>query len=524
MLIISAMTLSVFAGCSKKADAPQAEAAAAEEPAAEEVAAEEPAAEAAETEAEPAEAAAAEEPAAEEVVEEVVEEAPVEIVDFEYTGEDPYFAPIWNYLKENVGVYYGEADLSLPAFDIFREDDSDPEDIKVWGQFWLFNYNLRGTTLMTQSGGAYPGLMHLKAAGDSFEVTAFDQVEDGTNYGISAQKIFGVDNELLEAFRHSSDNFNDCLLNSILMYSENSGIEIKAFQDFGWDPVQCVFGDEFVVEYPEIAGNWVSEDGNFEMEIQDPVGGSTYDVTINDATEGAVYRVFGQYEQSTKTLYYWNGWMTKGTEETQDEDGALAVLEDGTILWTKGEEEISFSRAPEVTAEAPADEKAEPVTEAATLHAFAGAFTPDISLQEAKQIALDNAGLKESDVIFVRTELELDDGYWKYEVEFYNDNKEYDYDIDATTGQIISFDQDAEFYAPPVRPAAQAQELTDQEALAVALQHAGVSQSDISRARIKRDFDDGFWKYEIEFRVGWTEYDYEIDAATGRVMSFDIGD
>ena len=73
-----------------------------------------------------------------------------------------------------------------------------------------------------------------------------------------------------------------------------------------------------------------------------------------------------------------------------------------------------------------------------------------ISKAQAKQIALENAGLTESEVTFVRTHLDRDDGRMEYEIEFYCRNMEYDYDIDAVTGAIISMDQDAEYYSPEI--------------------------------------------------------------------------
>ena len=43
----------------------------------------------------------------------------------------------------------------------------------------------------------------------------------------------------------------------------------------------------------------------------------------------------------------------------------------------------------------------------------------------------------------------MDDGRQIYDVEFYTTNyKEYDYEIDARTGNVLSFDYDAEYYQP----------------------------------------------------------------------------
>ena len=71
-----------------------------------------------------------------------------------------------------------------------------------------------------------------------------------------------------------------------------------------------------------------------------------------------------------------------------------------------------------------------------------------ISSEKAQQIALENAGLSADGVTFIRTHLDYDDGRAEYEVEFYQGNMEYDYDIDAVNGTILSYDHDAEYHAP----------------------------------------------------------------------------
>ena len=68
--------------------------------------------------------------------------------------------------------------------------------------------------------------------------------------------------------------------------------------------------------------------------------------------------------------------------------------------------------------------------------------TDNISVDKAKQIALSHAGLTSSKVTFKRTELDFDDGIQKYEVEFYYNNREYSYEINAKTGEILSYEQD----------------------------------------------------------------------------------
>lgn len=65
-----------------------------------------------------------------------------------------------------------------------------------------------------------------------------------------------------------------------------------------------------------------------------------------------------------------------------------------------------------------------------------------IGEEKAKKIALDHAGLKEPEVKHLFVELDYDDGVLRYEVDFHKDQYEYDYDIDAKTGKILSYDKD----------------------------------------------------------------------------------
>lgn len=144
--------------------------------------------------------------------------------------------------------------------------------------------------------------------------------------------------------------------------------------------------------------------------------------------------------------------------------------------------------------------------------------TTDIGLEKAKDIALDHAGLKESEVIFVTAKAGYDDGRKEYDVEFYRNGMEYDYEIDAKTGRITDYDKDFEGKIPVVKEEtkATASEITADEAKKIALKHAGLSSATWVKA--EKDRDDGRVKFEIEFRDGRMEYEYEIDAETGKIL------
>ena len=146
--------------------------------------------------------------------------------------------------------------------------------------------------------------------------------------------------------------------------------------------------------------------------------------------------------------------------------------------------------------------------------------TTTIDAAKAKEIALNDAGLKSNQVTFIKANLDYDDGRKIYEVEFYKGNTEYDYEIDAQTGKIISFDYDAESYTPQKNNSSNTSVTLD-KAKSIALNHAGVKSSEATFTKAKLDSDDGRKVYEIEFRVGRMEYECEVDASTGAVIDYD---
>ena len=66
----------------------------------------------------------------------------------------------------------------------------------------------------------------------------------------------------------------------------------------------------------------------------------------------------------------------------------------------------------------------------------------DITKEDAKTIALEHAGVAAEEVRYVDIQIDADNGIWLYEVSFYVDGIEYEYEIHAKTGEILSFEKD----------------------------------------------------------------------------------
>ena len=61
----------------------------------------------------------------------------------------------------------------------------------------------------------------------------------------------------------------------------------------------------------------------------------------------------------------------------------------------------------------------------------------EITLEKAKEIALADAGLTDSEVVFAKTKQEMERGILVYEIEFYVDGIEYSFEIDALSGKVL---------------------------------------------------------------------------------------
>ena len=145
--------------------------------------------------------------------------------------------------------------------------------------------------------------------------------------------------------------------------------------------------------------------------------------------------------------------------------------------------------------------------------------TGTITEAEAKAKALSHAGLKESDVNFAKCRLEFEDGIRVYEVEFYSDSKEYDYEINAETGDIIKYDYDAEAMLQPADGSSD-NVISVDKAKSIALSQVPGATAD-NIYEFERDTDDGRIEYEGKIIYNKTEYEFTIDGYSGAIREWE---
>ena len=145
-----------------------------------------------------------------------------------------------------------------------------------------------------------------------------------------------------------------------------------------------------------------------------------------------------------------------------------------------------------------------------------------ISLEKAKELALSDAGVSQAEAVFTKTELDRDSHIAIYEVKYYTSSHEYEYEVDASTGEIRSRDKEIfENKSGKVPEGGENANTGVEQAKSIAASHAGFSVSDITFSKVKLEEEDGQAVYEIKFYKDSIEYEYEISAASGEVLKFE---
>lgn len=142
---------------------------------------------------------------------------------------------------------------------------------------------------------------------------------------------------------------------------------------------------------------------------------------------------------------------------------------------------------------------------------------------KAKEIVLAHALLTEERISRYKVEMDMENGILVYEIEFCSGDYEYEYDVNALTGEVVKHEKELDDGVHINNGDHQGQQdettlISVEQAKELALSHAGISTSDIIFVKIDFDDEDGIKHYEIEFVSGGYEYDYDINALTGAVI------
>ena len=158
------------------------------------------------------------------------------------------------------------------------------------------------------------------------------------------------------------------------------------------------------------------------------------------------------------------------------------------------------------------------VTSGTTASVFAAGNI--ISREAAANAAFTRAGVSKNQTTAIEIEYDAnDDDYGQvYEIEFKANGYKYSYDIDANDGTVLKVEKKK--LKIKTKTANSSQYIGTASAKSIALNHAGLSNYNVTFTKTKLTTEDGIKVYDVEFRTADTEYEYEINAKTGRIIEF----
>ena len=118
-----------------------------------------------------------------------------------------------------------------------------------------------------------------------------------------------------------------------------------------------------------------------------------------------------------------------------------------------------------------------------------------LTVEQAKKVALDYAGVKAADATFTKAHRDYDNGRQVYEIEFYVGSTEYDMDVDVNTGKVTDFSVDYHGMVTP--PVTNSQPVTNTQP---SVTYYGYYDDD------PYDYDD---MYDYDDRYDFYDYDYD---------------
>lgn len=254
-----------------------------------------------------------------------------------------------------------------------------------------------------------------------------------------------------------------------------------------------------------------------QITVEDAVDIALEDAKVKEA-DAAVYEKVWKYSDNTEVyeISFLIPGQTKYEYEIEVETGR--ILENDKENW-EADDDMEYKGLTPGKAADPAE--------------------ADKALEKAVETAFQDAGVRAADVVICKRGSDFENGRQVYVLEFLQEGKAtYEYDIAADDGTIMTREQepwdqeDAFQYKGLLHPetvkeekssAANAGGITNTRALEIALKDAGLTEADVTVTKCHFDIDDGAEQYEVEFKTAdGLEYEYEIDAASGRILDRDV--
>ena len=211
--------------------------------------------------------------------------------------------------------------------------------------------------------------------------------------------------------------------------------------EFDFDNGQYLYDVEFSSNGVEYDYRIKASDGTILWRDSEPMDGYAANVNGNQ-TQGQAQQPSAEQQQAQETLAQAQETLAQAQEAQKQAEAAQKQAQEAAAQKQQPAAQTTQQQpAAQSAPQQPAAPAAQP--QPAPQPQQPAQNTSYISVDQAKNIALGQAGLSASGVNFGKTKLENDDGRAEYEIEFYSGTTEYDYTIDAVTGNVLEYDVDS---------------------------------------------------------------------------------
>ena len=136
-----------------------------------------------------------------------------------------------------------------------------------------------------------------------------------------------------------------------------------------------------------------------------------------------------------------------------------------------------------------------------------------ISVSKAKSIVLADAGVKSSEIDDYDIERDTYNGTNSYSIEFEVSGVEYEYEVSRKSGKILRKEVEGKKVNASI---------SKSKVKEIVLKDAGVSSSAVKDYDVELDNEKGKAVYEVDFEVKNVEYEYKVDAVSGKILKKEV--
>ena len=144
-------------------------------------------------------------------------------------GADRVLTAVYNYLSFR---RMGDNDyntVTIPYVHIIKTDDSDPKEVLVYGDYYLFDFEKQEDTLVAVSGSHCPGIVHLKKFSEDAAMDYAGQSMDEAFTDEDAEKILGEYYNEYIAVTSDKEQFEKEYAQLIADYVKYNSLEVTKY-------------------------------------------------------------------------------------------------------------------------------------------------------------------------------------------------------------------------------------------------------------------------------------------------------